>query len=63
MVQPFCRRLSTLLSKPQPRAEQLSLTYATKGRTSLPTAHASHDKALATVSEIVIKAIKDPNLF
>lgn len=53
----------TLLSKPHPRVEQLSLTYATEGRTSLPAARASHDKALAPVSDIVIKAIKDPNLF
>lgn len=52
-----------LLTKPHPGAERLALTYATEGRTSLPAARASHDKALAPVPDRVVKAIKDPNLF
>lgn len=63
-AQPFCRRLGTLCSANlTPGLSSFSLTYATEGRTSLPTARASHDKALGPVSDTVIKAIKDPNLF
>lgn len=63
-AQPFCRGWAhSLLSKPFPGAEQLSLTFATKGRSLLPTVCASCGTALAPVSDIVIRAVRDPNLF
>lgn len=52
-VQPFCTGWACcVLSKPGTGAEQLSLTFATKDRI-----------LLAPVSDIVIRAVRDSNLF
>jgi len=52
-----------LLSKPHPGAERLSLTCATEGRAFYPLHVPVHDKALAPVSDTVLKATQDPYLF